>query len=80
MLLKLKQANVNSENTDWYRRSHAIKNLPTTIFNQSTLGVPMKNMTKAVVTSLVMLSVLVGCQSLNSQPTSQPDITGTDVI
>ncbi|WP_256713909.1 MULTISPECIES: hypothetical protein [unclassified Psychrobacter] len=40
----------------------------------------MKNMTKAVVTSLVMLSVLVGCQSLNSQPTSQPDITGTDVI
>ncbi|WP_299185492.1 hypothetical protein [uncultured Psychrobacter sp.] len=40
----------------------------------------MKNMTKAVVTSLVMLSVLVGCQSLKPQPTSQPDITGTDVI
>ncbi|MEK6200693.1 MULTISPECIES: hypothetical protein [unclassified Psychrobacter] len=40
----------------------------------------MKNLTKAVMTGIVMLSVLVGCQSLTAEPTSQPDITGTDVI
>jgi len=43
----------------------------------------MKNMTKALMTGIVMVTVLVGCQStpsLTSPPTDQPDITGTDVI
>ncbi|WP_435979969.1 hypothetical protein [Psychrobacter sp. DM4] len=40
----------------------------------------MKNMTKALMTGIVMMTMLVGCQSMMAQPTSQPDITGTDVI
>jgi len=43
----------------------------------------MKNMTKALMTGIVMVTVLVGCQSMSSMTapaTDQPDITGTDVI
>lgn len=42
----------------------------------------MKNMSKILMTAVVV-SVLAGCQStpsLTAPPTSQPDITGTDVI
>lgn len=43
----------------------------------------MKNMTKALMTGIVMVTMLVGCQSMKSMtapPTDQPDITGTDAI
>jgi len=43
----------------------------------------MKNITKALMTGIVMVSVLVGCQStpsLTAPPSDQPDITGVDVI
>lgn len=40
----------------------------------------MKNVTKVLMTGIVMASLLVGCQSLTKQPTQQPDITGTDVV
>lgn len=43
----------------------------------------MKNITKALMTGVVMVTMLVGCQSMSSMTkpaTDQPDITGTDVI
>ncbi|MGE6479890.1 MULTISPECIES: hypothetical protein [Psychrobacter] len=43
----------------------------------------MKNITKALMTGMVMVTVLVGCQSLSSMTapaTNEPEITGTDVI
>ena len=40
----------------------------------------MKNIAKVVMTAVVMASVLVGCQSLATQPNNEPNITGTDVI
>lgn len=43
----------------------------------------MKSMTKILMTGLVVVSVLAGCQStpsMTAPATSQPDITGTDVI
>ncbi|MFK4001660.1 MULTISPECIES: hypothetical protein [Psychrobacter] len=43
----------------------------------------MKNITKALMTGIVMVTVLVGCQSLSSMTapaTNEPEITGTDVI
>jgi len=40
----------------------------------------MKNTIKLVMTSIALVSVLAGCQSLATQPTAQPNITGTDVI
>lgn len=43
----------------------------------------MKNLTKVLMTGIVMVTVLVGCQSMSSMTapaTDQPNITGTDVI
>ncbi|WP_286739864.1 hypothetical protein [Psychrobacter sp. UBA3068] len=43
----------------------------------------MKNITKALMTGMVVVTVLVGCQSLSSMTapaTNEPEITGTDVI
>ncbi|MEO1850479.1 MULTISPECIES: hypothetical protein [unclassified Psychrobacter] len=43
----------------------------------------MKNLTKALMTGIVMVTVLVGCQSMSSMTvpaTEEPNITGTDVI
>lgn len=43
----------------------------------------MKNLTKALMTGIVMVTVLVGCQStpsMTAPATDQPNITGTDVI
>ena len=40
----------------------------------------MKNTIKLVMTSIALVSVLAGCQSLATQPTAEPNITGTDVI
>lgn len=39
----------------------------------------MKNTIKLMMTGIVMVSVLAGCQSLATQPNQQPNITGTDV-
>ena len=43
----------------------------------------MKNLTKALMTGIVMVTVLVGCQSMSrmtAPATEEPNITGTDVI
>jgi hypothetical protein len=50
---------------------------------KNILGAKMKNITKALMTGMVMVTVLVGCQSLSSMTapaTNEPEITGTDVI
>jgi hypothetical protein len=50
---------------------------------KTILGAYMKNMTKALMTGILMVTVLVGCQSMSSMTapaTDQPNITGTDVI
>ncbi|WP_367104707.1 hypothetical protein [uncultured Psychrobacter sp.] len=43
----------------------------------------MKSISKILMTGLVVMSVLAGCQStpsMTAPPTSEPNITGTDVI
>ncbi len=40
----------------------------------------MKSLTKVLMTGMVMISVLAGCQTLENKPLNEPDITGTDVI
>jgi len=43
----------------------------------------MKNLTKALMTGIVMVTVLVGCQSMSSMTASaneEPNSTGTYVI
>lgn len=40
----------------------------------------MKKSLKLLMSSIVLVSLLTGCQSLMKQPTQQPNITGTDVI
>ena len=50
---------------------------------KTILGANMKNLTKALMTGTVMVTVLVGCQSMSSMTapaTEEPNITGTDVI
>lgn len=49
------------------------------LFN-TILGIQMKNTMKLLMTSIALVSVLAGCQSLATQPTAEPNITGTDVI
>ena len=39
----------------------------------------MKTTIKLVMTSIALVAVLAGCQSMATQPTSPPDIAGTDV-